>query len=237
MKLYAYCRVSTERQSLQRQIENITRANGGAYAGAAFFMDKFTGATMDRPEWQKLYKRVKSGDTIVFDSVSRMSRNADEGAAIYQELYEKGVNLVFLNEPHCDTDTFRNALNNSIPMTGGNVDFILEGINKYLFALAKEQIRIAFEQAEKERKDTGKRVADGMRAAKIEAAKHGEEKRYGQEQGAKLVTKKSIAAKEIIKKHCKTFGGSLNDLDTMKLCNITRNSYYKYKKELLAEDE
>ena len=34
-------------------------------------------------------------------------------------------------------------------MTGTNVDFILEGINKYLLSLAKEQIRIAFEQSGK----------------------------------------------------------------------------------------
>ena len=69
MKLYAYCRVSTERQSLKRQIDNIKEASNGAYAGALFFSDKFTGSTLDRPEWNRLYKRLKSGDTVVFDSV------------------------------------------------------------------------------------------------------------------------------------------------------------------------
>ena len=44
----------------------------------------------------KLLKIVRAGDTIVFDSVSRMSRNAETGFQIYQELYDKGVELVFL---------------------------------------------------------------------------------------------------------------------------------------------
>ena len=48
----------------------------------------------------KLLKTVKSSDTIVFDSVSRMSRNASEGFALYQDLLEKNVELVFLKEPH-----------------------------------------------------------------------------------------------------------------------------------------
>ena len=235
MKLYAYCRVSTERQSMARQIENITEAEGGKYKGAAFYSDKYTGATMARPEWQKLYKRVKAGDTIVFDSVSRMSRDAAEGAAVYEELYERGVNLVFLNEPYCNTDTYKNAAAQSVPMTGTAVDCILEGVNKYLMTLAKDQIRIAFEQAEKERKDIGKRVSDGMRAKQIEAAKRGESVEYGRKDGATVQTKKSAAAKEIIRKHSKDFGGTLNDADVMKLCGIARNSYYKYKRELAAQ--
>ena len=95
MKLYAYVRVSTRQQSLKRQIENIMSANGGAYAGATFFSDKFTGSTLDRPEWNRLYKRLQPGDTVVFDSVSRLSRDAEDGAALYEELYQKGINLVY----------------------------------------------------------------------------------------------------------------------------------------------
>lgn len=51
----------------------------------------------------------------------------------------------------------------------------------------------------------------------------------------KLTTKKSVEAKEKILKHYKTFNGSLNDTEPMKLCNISRNSFYKYKKEVLQD--
>ena len=54
-----------------------------------------------------------------------------------------------LKEHHIDTETYKKALSGSIAMTGTNVDFILKGINEYLMALAKEQIKLAFEQSEK----------------------------------------------------------------------------------------
>ena len=73
-----------------------------------------------------LLKLVKEGDTIVFDSVSRMSGNADEGFNAYEELYNRGVSLVFLKEPHINTDTYKQALESNIKLTGavtGNVSF------------------------------------------------------------------------------------------------------------------
>lgn len=235
MKLYAYCRVSTERQSLKRQIDNIKAANNGVYAGALFFSDKFTGSTLDRPEWNRLYKRLKAGDTVVFDSVSRLSRDAESGAALYEELYQSGINLIFLNEPYCNTDCYRQAAAANIPPTGNEIaDIYIEATNKVLLLLARKQIAIAFEQAEKERLDICKRVRDGMKSAKEEAAKQGIEKRYGLATGTKLTTKKSIAAKQIILQHSKDFGGTLSDPDVIKLSGISRNSYYKYKSEIKA---
>ena len=60
----------------------------------------FTGTKVyGRKVFAKLLGVVKEGDTIVFDEISRMSRNEEEGFSLYQELYEKGVNLVFLKEP------------------------------------------------------------------------------------------------------------------------------------------
>ena len=50
---------------------------------------------MDRPVWSKLYSKLKKGDVVVFDEVSRMSRNAEEGFKVYHELFEKGCQLVF----------------------------------------------------------------------------------------------------------------------------------------------
>lgn len=233
MKLYAYTRVSTQRQSLKRQIDNITMANNGAYAGALFFSDKYTGSTLDRPEWNRLYKRLKPGDTVVFDSVSRLSRDAESGAALYEELYQRGINLVFLNEPHCNTDCYRQAAAANIPPTGNEIaDIYIEATNRVLMLLARKQIAIAFEQAEKERLDICNRVKDGMKAAKDEAARQGIEKQYGLVPGTKLTTKKSIAAKEIIMKHSKDFNGTLDDSEVIKLCGISRNTYYRYKGQL-----
>lgn len=220
--IYGYVRISTRKQSLERQIRNINRD----YPSAIIVKEIYTGTSMNRKEWDKLLKRVQPNDTIVFDSVSRMSRNAQEGFQIYQDLFNRNIELIFLKEPHINTATYKKALETHIPKTGTNVDFILEGINKYLMALAKEQIQIAFEQSEKEVKDLQQRTKEGIETARLNG------KRIGLQSGTKLTTKKSISAKQIILQHSKDFGGTLADSDVMKLAGISRNSYYKYKKEL-----
>ncbi len=222
--LYGYCRISKAKQSIDRQIRNIK----AAYPEAFIVQEVFTRTRLDRPEWQKLLKKIHAGDTIVFDSVSRMSGNAIDGFAAYEELYNKGINLIFIKEPHINTATYKQALENNIKLTGSNVDYILEGVNKYLMALAKEQIRLAFEQSEKEVEDLHQRTREGIQTARLNG------KQIGQRQGVKLTTKKSIAAKEIIQKHSKDFGGTLADTEVMKLAGIARNTYYKYKRELMG---
>lgn len=232
VKVYGYARVSTKTQSIDRQIENIQKFNDNAI----IYQEKFTGTKLDgRREFQKLLKKVKQGDTIIFDSVSRMSRNAEEGIQLYEELMEKGIELVFIKEPYINTETYRNSLGDTIQLTGTDVDDILIGVNNYMKRLARKQIEIAFNQAEKEVKDLQIRTKEGMKAKKKQALANGEEWKCGIEKGTKLVTKKSIEKKEQIKKYCKDFDGTLNDKDTMKLIGIARNTYYKYKKELLEE--
>lgn len=54
-------------------------------------------------------------------------------------------------------------LTNQISLTGDKVDLILEGVDRYLMELAKEQILIAFEQVQKEVSDLRKRTREGMR--------------------------------------------------------------------------
>lgn len=225
--IYGYCRISRAKQSIERQIRNIKEA----FPEAVIIQEVFTRTRMDRKEWPKLEKAVKAGDTIVFDSVSRLSGNAEEGFSVYENLYNRGVSLVFLKEPHINTETYRNALENNIKLTGGTVDYILEGVNKYLMALAKEQIRLAFEQSEKEVLDLHQRTKEGIETARLSG------KQIGQKPGSKLNVKKSIEAKAIIKKYSKDFEGSLPDPETMKLAGVARNTYYKYKKELLEELE
>lgn len=117
MAVYGYARISTAKQNIERQIRNI----GTEFPDATIFQEKFTGTKMDRPEWRKLYRKLQSGDTIVFDSVSRMSRNAADGFSLYKELYERDITLVFLKEPHINTDVFREAARNSVPWRSSSV--------------------------------------------------------------------------------------------------------------------
>ena len=221
-KTYGYCRVSTMKQNIERQIRNIK----SEYPDAIIVTDEYTGTKLDRPGWLKIRKTLKPGDTVVFDQVSRMSRDAEEGFQVYQDLFNMGVNMIFLKEHHIDSATYKKALESGVPMTGTNVDFILEGVNKYLLSLAKEQIRLAFDQAEKEVEDLHQRTREGIETARLNG------KQIGQVKGSKLTTKKSVEAKEIIRKRSKDFNGDLSDLEVMKLTGIARGTYYKYKREL-----
>ena len=109
-KIYGYCRISTREQSIERQIRNIK----GIYADATIVEEVFTGTkTEGRVKLNNLLKNIKKGDTIVFDSVSRMSRNAEEGYKLYEDLFKRGIELEFIKEPHINTETYKGATRRS----------------------------------------------------------------------------------------------------------------------------
>ncbi len=222
MSIFGYCRISRPQQSIDRQIRNIK----AAYPEAHILQEAYTGTKMDRPEWIKLYRTVQPGDIIIFDSVSRMSRSADEGVKTYFALYEKGIQLIFLKEHYIDTAVYAENMRDKIELQGTDEDEIFKGLNNYFRKLAERQIRIAFEQSEKEVKDLHERTREGIETARLNG------KQIGQKPGNKLRVKKEAPAKELIKKHSKAFGGQLSDLECIKLTGLSRNTYYKYKREI-----
>lgn len=230
-RIYGYCRISTMKQNIERQIANIKEQ----YPDATIITEAYTGTKVDRPNFNKLLKNVRPGDTIVFDEVSRMSRNAEEGFALYRELFEKGISLVFLKQPMINTSVYRDALNKHIDTgtieTGKDyVDKYINGsfklLDELLVDIQREQIELAFSTAQAEVDFLHKRTAEGVRRAQAEG------KQVGRKAGAIVTTKKGQQAKEIILKHSKSFNGTLSDTEVQKLAGISRNSYYKYKREL-----
>ena len=183
--VYGYARISTKNQNIERQVRNIKFV----YPAAVIVQEAYTGTTLERPEWQRLRKHLRAGDMIVFDSVSRMSRNADDGFSLYQDLFQNGIDLVFLKEPHINTETYKKSLESNIPVTGTSVDILLDGVKKYLMVIAKEQIRLAFEQSEKEVMDLRQRTKEGIETARLNG------KQIGGVKGKKLHVKKKIMAK------------------------------------------
>lgn len=227
-RIYGYCRISRKEQNIERQIRNIQRE----YPEAVIVREAYTGTKVEgRKQFEKLIGTAKAGDMIVFDSVSRMSRNAEEGTALYDELMNRGIELVFLKEHHIDTSTYRKALTEGVPMTGTNVDIILSAVNEYLKALRKEQIRLAFEQAQKEVDDLHQRTREGIETARLNG------KQIGAVKGKKLNVKKAAPAKELIQKYSRDFNGTLTDKEAMKLIGIANNTFYKYKRELKDEQQ
>jgi len=225
-KIYGYARISTNKQNIERQITNIKKE----YSDAEIYSEAYTGTKSERPEWSKLLKVVKSGDVVVFDSVSRMSRNAEEGIKQYFELYDRGITLVFLKEGYINTEVFKSTSEQMIPTTGNDIaDVYISATNKVIKMLAEKQIAKAFEQAEKEVTDLHVRTSEGMRAshagAKIAEARTG--KTYE--------TAKSKDMKIKIQKMAKCYNGTMTDREVMEVLKLARNTYYKYKREIDAE--
>lgn len=222
-RTYGYCRISTAKQNITRQIRNITHA----YPDAKIIEETYTGTTTDRPAFDRMIRQLQPGDTVVFDSVSRMSRNAQEGFELYKRLYDRGIQLIFLKEPQINTTTYRQSLQNAIPMTGTAVDPILEGVNSFLMSLAETQIRLAFEQSQKEVDDLRQRTREGIETARRNG------KQIGRQPGSHIHQKREAAIKEQIQKYSRDFNGPLTDPEVMKLIgNISRGTYYKYKAQL-----
>lgn len=253
MQKYGYARVSTMEQNIERQIKNIK----AQYPDAIIFQDEFTGRKMDRPAWNKLYSKLQHGDQVIFDSVSRMSRNAAEGFKVYQDLYERGCDLIFIKEPHINTASYREALKGSISVdvksgdqdTNELVAGIMASINRFMMSKVKGDIMKAFEQSQKEVDDLRQRVKEGMAVAKING------KQVGRSEGDKLTIKKAEPIKALIREYSRDFNGHNTDSEVLAIlktktvtihnkkrngkienreisAKLSRNTLYKYKKEM-----
>ena len=234
-KTYGYARISTMKQNIERQITNIKRE----YPNAIIITEEYTGTKVDRPQFSKLLKNVAAGDTIVFDEVSRMSRNAEDGIKLYMELFDRGVSLVFIKEPHINTSVYRDKLDKQMEKlnstgsraTDNLLESIMKALHDYTIDLAKEQIELAFKTAQAEVDFLHQRTSEGVQRAILNGKKVG----GLTTKGTKLTTKKSVEMKARIKELSKDFAGSNTDVEVMAILGIARNTYYKYKRELLKE--
>lgn len=228
--IFGYVRISTKKQSINRQITNILKI----YPEAKIIQEIFTGTTINRPEWKKLKKIIEPGDTIIFDSVSRMSRNAVEGIQEYFNFFEKGINLIFLKEQYINTALFKEQVNINQNLSVDDKDLndtIMKGIREYLIKLAEKQIIIAFNQSEKEVQDLRQRTKEALQEKRKQGIIG------GIKLGTTLTTKKSLEIKPYIKKLSRNFEGNLSDKELIKFLKISRNTFYKYKKEITKKTE
>ena len=113
-----------------------------------------------------------------------------------------------------------------MPLTGTDVDYILEGINRYLLALAERQIAIAFEQAQKEVDDLHQRTREGIETARQSG------KQIGRPGGKTYTTQRELSSLSVIKRLSRDFDGHNTDTEVMAITGLARNTYYKYKAKL-----
>lgn len=147
---YGYIRVSTKEQNEQRQLIALSEFG---IRESHIFMDKQSGKDFARPNYQKLIRKLKSGDTIVIKSIDRLGRNYEEILEQWRIITkEKQAAVVVLDMPLLDTRQHRD-------LTGTLIADIVLQLLSYVAQTEREFIR--------------QRQAEGIAAAKQRGVKFG----------------------------------------------------------------
>lgn len=107
--------------------------------------------------------------------------------------------------------------------------YISEALTEYARYLAECQVRIAFEQAQKEEGDLRQRTREGMETARMEG------RQIGGRVDSKYHVKKASKAKEIIRRRSRRFGGTLDNAETWRLAGISETTFYRYCRQIEEE--
>ena len=222
MATYFYMRISTkestDKQSFQRQdnaLSKYAKDNNLNYTNRTVFKDDISGSTFNRDDWKALEEILKEGDTIVFKEISRFTRQAEEGYNKYMELLDKGVNLIFLDNPTVSSDYIKQLTN--IANTQQLVTkTALEGTIKLLLIVELDRVQ-------QEREIIVKRIKQG-----IEASDKKSGRKFGQ------LDKMSEELREDIKLFL--VNRNIKQVDLMKKHSISRNTLKKYV-EIVKEQQ
>lgn len=217
---YSYERISTKeergKQRYSRQdaaLAKYAKENGIEYL-LTFKEDESGKSFENRTEWNKLERLLQPGDRVVFKDISRFTRETENGYKKYMELLEKGIELIFIDNPTISTPYIKQLLDvaskqNLVARTS------LESTVKLLLIVELDRV-------EQERLITIKRIKDGIAASP---------KASGRKEGQldKITPELKVDIQEYLTNR------SIKQIDLMKKHNISRNTLKKYAALVAAE--
>lgn len=181
MAVYAYVRVSSTDQNEDRQMIAMEQAG---VPERNIYIDKQSGKDFNRPNYKRLQKRLREGDTLYILSIDRLGRNYEEIQNQWRIITkEKKVDIVVIDMPLLDTRRDKNLLGTFIS------DMVLQLLSFV---------------AENERENIRSRQAAGIAAAKAKGVKFGRPVKEVSEEFAREVelwAKKEISLEEILQKY------------------------------------
>ena len=211
--VYGYMRISTKeergKQKFTRQEQAFDRYQKENDTDILItFKDDASGKDFNRKEWKKLEQIVQEGDTIIFKDICRFTREYENGFKKYMDLLNKGVSLVFIDNPTVSTDYIRSMM-----------DVAEKQSNRIAKKSLKDTIEllllVELDRAEKEREITVQRIKDGIAAS---------DKESGRKPGK--LDKMTDELKQDIISYLND--RSIKQVDLMKKYNISRNTLKKY---------
>lgn len=216
-KTFAYMRISTKeergKQKFTRQeqaIERWCKENDAEITDRRIYKDDASGKSFDRKAWKELESDVQTGDTIVFKDICRFTREYEKGYQKYMELLNKGINLVFIDNPTIGTEYIKNMIGIAEKQENRIAKKSLKDTIELL-------ILVELDRAEKEREITVKRIKDGIKAS---------EKKSGRKEGQldKMTPELEADIRNFLADR------SIKQVDLMKKHNLSRNTLKKYVK-------
>lgn len=225
-KTLAYMRISTKeergKQKFTRQEQAIARwskENNTEIPERRIYRDDASGKSFDRPAWRELESDVAEGDTIVFKDICRFTREYENGFDKYMTLLNKGVNLIFIDNPTVSTDYIKS---------------MMEVADKQSNRIAKKSLKdtiellllVELDRAEKEREITVQRIRDGIAAS---------DKKSGRPKGKldKMTAELEADLKYYVSQS--VADRTMTAADLMRKHNLSRNTVKKYIAAVQAE--
>ena len=198
-RIYGYVRVSSQEQNEDRQL--IAMAEAGVAHGN-IFMDKQSGKDFERPNYKRLMKKLRPGDTLIIKSIDRLGRNYEEIQNQWRIITkEKKVDIVVIDMPLLDTRRDKNLLGTFIS------DLVLQ-----LLSFISENERTTIRQ----------RQAEGIAAARKRGVRFGRPTKEAPPDFDEIIAKwqkKEIPLDEILRQYGmseSTFYRRLRERNAMK---------------------
>ena len=193
--LLGYARVSTKEQNEARQVKALIEHGVDE---ANIFIDKASGKSFKRQEYQTMLKVARAGDTIVITSLDRFGRNYDEVREQFKRITNKGININVIDMPILNTDQ------------------VIEG-NLTMQFISDVVLSVLGYVAEQERQNIRTRQAEGIKRAKERKVKFG---RPDKQEKAKEV--------KMILKTYQEQGKTITIQEACNMVGISRRAYYNY---------
>lgn len=151
MNIYAYARVSTKDQNLDRQLQSFYEFG---VQKNHIFSDKKSGKDFERKEYLRMIKKLRKGDLLVIKSLDRLGRNYEQIIAEWTRITNIiNADIIVLDMPLLDTRTKEEIL-----------------VNKFISDVVLQVLSFV---AQNERENIKQRQADGIKTAKANGVKFG----------------------------------------------------------------
>lgn len=151
-ELFGYARVSTLDQNLDRQIDELVKYG---VQEDHLYTDKFSGATMNRSAFEAMNQRLRQGDVIITESLSRLSRTTKDLLNVIEDWQHRKITYISLKES-IDFST----------STGKLILTVMASISEFERSIMKERVREGINAARARGRFGGRKPTDAGKLSK-----------------------------------------------------------------------